>query len=115
MNHEMRLFAGPFDKIKSGDKTIEIRCNDEKRRRVRVGDTITFTKLPRLNERIMVEVVALYPYETFAELYERFGFRDFGAEGLTMDEMIGRTREIYSKEKEQKYGTLGIRIKYRGV
>jgi ASC-1-like (ASCH) protein/purine-nucleoside phosphorylase len=110
MDHKMKLCAGPFDKIKSGEKTIEIRCNDEKRRRVRVGDTIIFYKLPGLNECLTAEVTDLYPCKTFEELYAHFDFSEFGAEGLTMEEMMERTREIYSVEKEQKYGALGIRI-----
>ena len=40
---EMKLDKEPFEKIKSGEKTIELRLYDEKRRKIRVGDIIVFT------------------------------------------------------------------------
>ena len=38
---EMRLCPEPFEMIKSGKKTIELRLNDEKRRPIRNGDRIS--------------------------------------------------------------------------
>lgn len=37
MIHNMRLNPSPFEAIRSGKKTIEIRLNDEKRKQVKVG------------------------------------------------------------------------------
>ena len=45
MIHEMKLNKEPFEKIRDGKKTIELRLNDEKRQRVRVGDSIVFRSL----------------------------------------------------------------------
>jgi len=42
MKHTMRLHNGPFQLIKSGTKTIELRLNDEKRSLIRENDTIEF-------------------------------------------------------------------------
>lgn len=42
MQHIMRLNPLPFKMIASGEKTIELRLNDEKRRLINVGDEITF-------------------------------------------------------------------------
>ena len=38
----MKLNKEPFEKIKSGEKTIELRLYDEKRRKIKAGDTICF-------------------------------------------------------------------------
>ncbi|MDY0407970.1 DUF3850 domain-containing protein [Paracerasibacillus soli] len=46
MLHKMSLYIAPFQSIKSGRKTVEVRLNDEKRRKVNIGDTIEFTKIP---------------------------------------------------------------------
>lgn len=43
MIHEMRLNNEPFNKIKEGTKTVELRLLDEKRKTLRVGDKIIFT------------------------------------------------------------------------
>lgn len=45
--HEMRLADAPFDMIKSGKKTVEVRLNDEKRRQICVGDIIIFRRKER--------------------------------------------------------------------
>ena len=42
MLHCMKLNRDPFEKIKSGSKTIEMRLFDEKRQRISVGDFIEF-------------------------------------------------------------------------
>ena len=115
MNHNMSLYERPFELIKAGSKSIEIRCNDEKRQRVKTGDTITFGKLPDLTEHIVVEVLDLYPFSTFEALYRSFDFAEFGCEGRTMEEMLSATRCTYSAEKEEKYGALGIRVRLAGV
>ena len=39
----MKLNAYPFEMIKSGEKTIEIRLFDEKRQQIKAGDKIVFT------------------------------------------------------------------------
>ena len=39
----MKLHPAPFEMIKSGKKTIELRLYDEKRRKIKVGDEIIFT------------------------------------------------------------------------
>ena len=38
MKHEMRLHSGPFDLIKNGTKTIELRLYDEKRKLIKEND-----------------------------------------------------------------------------
>ena len=45
----MKLYAENFDVLKSGDKIIEYRLNDEKRKLVKVGDTIRFVRLPDMD------------------------------------------------------------------
>lgn len=110
MTHYMQLNAIPFEKMKTGAKTIEIRCNDEKRRLIKVNDIIVFT-LVGGNESIKMRVQELYPFPTFKELYSAFEFEEFGCENYTMQRMLDETREIYSAEREEKYGVLGIRCK----
>ena len=53
MIHEMRLNNEPFNKIKEGTKTVELRLLDEKRKTLRVGDKIIFTNRAN-NEKIDV-------------------------------------------------------------
>lgn len=110
MKHEMKLLEQPFNSIKSGKKIIEIRCNDEKRQRISVGDIIVFSKLPTKAETLTVRVAALHQYPTFEALYNAFDFSAFGCEGLSMQQMLDETYKIYTKEKEAQYGVLGIEL-----
>ena len=110
----MRLLLKPFGLIRSGAKTIEIRLYDEKRRKIQVGDTITFRKLPEEEESITTEVEALYRCGTFEELYKSLSFEAFGCAGYSMEKMLSGTYEIYTPEQERKYGVLGIKIKLSG-
>ena len=45
MLHNMKLQPEPFEKIKCGQKTYELRLLDTKRQKVSVGDTIEFLNL----------------------------------------------------------------------
>ena len=59
MIHKMKLNESPFERIKNGTKTIEFRLYDDKRKKVKIGDEIEFSKLPDLHEKILVKVVDL--------------------------------------------------------
>ena len=67
----MRLHKGPFELIKNGSKTIELRLYDEKRQMINVGDTITFENRSD-GDKIIVKVIALHKYPSFEELYKHF-------------------------------------------
>ena len=70
MLHEMKLQNGPFNSIKNGKKTIELRLYDEKRQKIAIGDTIIFQKEPELETTMKVKVIGLLRYNTFEELFE---------------------------------------------
>ena len=107
--HEMRLHNEPFELIKNGTKTIEMRLYDEKRELIIVGDIIKF--INRLTEEeLKVEVIALHKFANFIELYQNFDKRIIGyndneeANPLDME-------KYYSKEEQNKYGVVGIEIR----
>lgn len=106
--HEMHLHNDPFNKIKNGTKTIEIRLNDEKRRLIQVNDNIVFTN--RFNgEEITAKVVNLHHYENFASLYQDFDKISLGYN--IEDEAQPKDMEMYySKEEQEKYGVVGIEV-----
>lgn len=105
MIHRMKLNESPFERIKNGTKTIEFRLYDEKRRKIKIGDKIEFSKLPELQETMLVDVLDLYREETFEKLFKNF---------YTDEEEIKRKTtsmyKYYSPEKEKEYGVVGIKI-----
>lgn len=107
----MGLYESPIQSIKSGRKTVEVRLYDEKRRKIKRGDTIKFTKLPDKSETLLVEVLGLQQYGSFKEMYESIPSKAFDCEGQPLNEMIESTYEVYSPEQEKEWGTLAITIK----
>ncbi|MDE6834449.1 MAG: ASCH domain-containing protein [Ruminococcus sp.] len=103
----MQLREEPFRKIYSGTKTVELRLNDEKRKKVKTGDFIEFSLNDNPDKKILVEVIALYHFNSFAELFNAIPKKKMGyspEEYANADDM----NDYYSKEKQSQYGVLGI-------
>ena len=106
MIHEMKLNESPFERIKNGTKTIEFRLYDEKRKKLKIGDKIEFSKLPDLQEKILAQVIDIYKDKTFKNLFNRI-YTDKKEVERKAESMY----QYYSKEQEEKYGVVGIKIK----
>ena len=100
MKHRMNLNNNPFNLIKNGTKTIELRLNDEKRQLLKEKDLIEFTNRETLDV-IMVEVLRLYKY--FDKISMGYDRNDI-ANPKDME-------KYYSKEEQDKYGVVGIEIR----
>lgn len=112
MQHIMRLNPSPFAMIENSEKTIELRLNDEKRRLINVGDEITFINTEDSLKTITAEVIDIYKYKSFKELYAdlpllKCGYTKEDISNAKPEDMI----EYYSEEQQKKYGVLGIEIK----
>lgn len=112
MEHTMGLYEEHLNNIKNGDKIIEVRLNDEKRRKIKIGDTIRFIQVPDEAVEIRAEVKELTVYPTFKDMYENVSAEDMGSRGDTVEEMVKNTYEIYTPDQERIDGTLAIGIKY---
>lgn len=107
----MNLYKAPYDKIKSGVKTIELRLNDEKRQAISIDDTIEFQNIEEPNETMSCKVIGLYRYSSFRELYN---FLPLLKCGYTEDDIKNARPEdmnkYYTIEQQNLYGVLGIEI-----
>ena len=110
MKHEMKLQLKYFEYILNGTKRIEIRLNDEKRQLINIGDEIEFVKEPELTEKFNAKVVGLLRYDSFYEMFKDFDIKMLADESMTKEELMDVLEEFYTKEKQEKYGVLGIRI-----
>lgn len=108
--HEMKLNPSPFEKIKRGAKTIELRLFDEKRQRIREGDVIEFTSTAD-GEKIRATVRKLHRFDSFAQLYKALPLLQCGYTAEDVDAAQPSDMEAYySVEEQQKYGVLGIEL-----
>ena len=110
MTHEMRLNTQPFKKIKEGEKTIELRLYDEKRRGISVGDMIVFTSRES-GEKLQKRVKALHVFANFKQLYASL---DPSKCGYAPDELDGAKAEdmeqYYSAREQERCGVVGIEL-----
>lgn len=111
MLHEMRLQPEEFDNIKMDKKIMEVRLNDEKRKKISPGDIIKFYKLSGASESITVEVEKIHVFFSFKDLYSKFSSSFFGYDNMNLDEILKRIYSIYSHEQEEKYGVILIMFK----
>ena len=110
MIHYMNLASEPFEQIKSGAKTIELRLYDEKRQTVSEGDTIIFSNLTD-KRQVSARVLKLHIFYNFKELYNNLplskcGYAEHELDTASPENMLA----YYSKEKQEKYKVVGIEI-----
>lgn len=110
MHHEMTLRPVPFGMIADGSKRYELRLYDEKRRRIAVGDTITFA-CTEDERNVTVRVVSLQIFPDFAALYATLpltecGYTAVNAAAANPQDMA----QYYPPEKQYEHGVLAIGV-----
>jgi len=111
MTHTMLLTPKPFDMIRRGEKTIELRLYDEKRRKVRIGDTIVFVNTENASDTLETKVTDLYIFDSFEELYSKLPLTECGYTPDDIDTASPKDMNVYySEEQQRKYGVVGIRV-----
>ncbi|WP_302333256.1 ASCH domain-containing protein [uncultured Ruminococcus sp.] len=108
----MRLNPLPFKMIASGEKNIELRLNDEKRRKLNRKDLITFINTEDNRKTLKTEIVNIYKFKSFEELYAvlpllKCGYTKEDVKTASPEDMLA----YYSAKQQEKYGVLGIEIK----
>ncbi|MDE6142305.1 MAG: NUDIX domain-containing protein [Bacilli bacterium] len=117
MEISMKLFPNDFENVKSGKKTRDYRLYDEKRRELRVGDTILFRKLPNLDEEFLVEVTNIVVYPNWYECYAAHFDEDFKAEYESVEDVVEDTYNggYYTKEESDLLGCVVIDFKKKRI
>lgn len=107
MSSEMHLEAKSFDLIKNGIKKIEYRVNDEKRRKLKIGDSITFYKLPDNDDKIALIIKDLKYYKDLYDMYSD-SFNDYLSQYYSNVEAVVKKNSHYTEEEIKKYGCVAI-------
>ena len=108
--HQMKLNAKPFEQMDSEEKQIEYRLNDKKRQQLKVGDIITFTKLPDEDKKLSVVITDLKKYKTLLEMYDA-SFDHYLHNYYPNPQAVVDATDYYTDEKVTKHGCLAIHIK----
>lgn len=110
MIHEMKLRENYYEYILHGTKRIEIRLYDEKRQKIKIGDRIKFLNEENLDKYFTVRVIGLLRYDTLDNLLRDFDCSILADSSVSCEELKMVLEEFYTKEKQDEYGILGIRI-----
>ncbi len=107
----MTLAPEPFRRIEDGQKCVELRLWDEKRRCLRQGDVIRFVRTDDDTEVLFVRVEELSVFPGFDALYRALPLADCG---YAPDELAAASPadmyRYYTPEQERKWGAVGIRF-----
>lgn len=97
-----------FDKVVSGEKTIEGRLNDEKRQGINEGDAYVFGLEPGRREMVRKVVKKKTLFKNFSEFCESVDPVKAGFSNKQEMQIVYNT--IYSKEMQEKYGVVAIEV-----
>jgi len=111
MIHQMRIDQVNFDLIKSGKKIVETRLLDKKRQQISIWDTIEFSRRPDFKEKLTLRVIDLLVYPTIKSLVDAYPITLFGfSSDYKKEDYIEYVYSFYSKDDEEKYGVVGIKM-----
>ena len=108
--HIMKLKEQYFNYIKFGTKTYEIRLNDEKRQKIKIGDYIEFQKEPLKEEKIIYKVDDLLYFKNFEELINKIDITLLASSKETKEELLKTLNSFYNAEEQKKYGVVAIKL-----
>lgn len=108
MEYKMGLQSKYFNLIKKSEKTVEVRLNDAKRQKLKVGDIIEFCEEPDRDNKIDTIVVELDKYNSFSDAIDDKGIKCFTNEDESS--YLNDLEEYYPKDKQEENGVLAITV-----
>lgn len=108
MEMKVHLHSDVFDIVKNGKKDIEVRINDEKRRLLKLGDTLVFLRRPNDDEEIRAKVVGLEYYDYFETLVDHYDMERIYLSGYTKEQYLNEMKRFYTLEEQEQNGVVAI-------
>ena len=109
----VHLDSDVFEIVKNKQKNIEIRVNDEKRRKLKVGDELIFLKRPLEEDKLYADVTFLDYYDNFEQLVNYYDMKNLYLEDYTKEELLNKLYSFYNKKEIEKYGVVAIGFKLK--
>ncbi len=109
--NEMKLHPAPYDLIRDGTKTVEIRLFDEKRASLAEGELILFKKQPYLHEMLYKKIGAIKRFGSIGDMFDAYGAVPLGCkEDDNAESLAEGMKSYYSDEDVTKYGWCAIEL-----
>lgn len=104
----MSLRPEYYEMVRSGEKDIELRLYDEKRRRMRNGDMLLIYNAQNHNDYIRAKIMRLHIAKSFADLATKISMPRTGFASLNA--LMTAISKFYDPDTESKYGIVGIEL-----
>lgn len=111
MTHIMHLLNSVYDSTLNGTKKVEIRLLDDKRKKIKVGDTIQFINNFNPDKSFNVKVTKLRSFKDLNEVMNRYSLKIIYKDDSSYEEFIDVYNSIYTLEEQDKYSVLAIEFK----
>ncbi len=107
--HTMRVQSNYFALLRSGNKRVEFRLFDEKRRRISVGDNVCFVCQTDPRESLPATVSEILHSRSFVDLLNQVPLSMLG--GISKEHQLSDLRNFYKGPDEHKYGVIALVLK----
>lgn len=104
----MSLRPEYYEMVKSGEKDIELRLYDDKRRKMRNNDIVLIYNAQNPSDYNRYRVVRLHIAASFADLSTKISMSRTGFASL--NSLMNAVSKFYNEEMESKYGIVGIEL-----
>ena len=113
MIHKMKINDNAFLRMNNGTKVREYRINDDKRRKVQIGDIIEFHKMSNQEDIIDMKVKDITIYKTIKDAIKEYFDKDFSCRHKDIDSTVQSfyDKGFVTKEEKEKYGMVIFHIK----
>ena len=98
-----------FESIKSGQKDIELRAYDEKRKKMKAGDRFLLYDAENPNESIICEILNMHVAPDFESLFKKIDIKRSGFKDMT--ELMDTITKFVSREELAREQVVGMEIK----
>lgn len=110
MEYRMGLQEKYYNNMKYGNKKIELRLNDDKRKLLNIGDTIYFLLEPERKKELKTKIVGLTKYKNFNEAVDNISIEFLSSISDNKEEYLNDLNKYYSKEEQDEFGVLAIEV-----
>ena len=108
--HDWDLNPSPLQAFRQGNKSVELRLFDEKRRQLKLGDLIRFKSTENPNDTLLVQVVGLTRFPSFKEVYAAYRPEEIGYPAGSRPDYHDM-EAYYSPERIAQYGAYAIAVR----
>lgn len=104
----MSLRPEYYEMVLSGEKDIELRLYDEKRRQMHNGDIVLIFDTQNRPNYIRCKIVRMHIARSFADLGDKISIHRTGFASL--EKLLHAVSKFYTEDQESKYGVVGIEL-----